>query len=296
MRRLAVLVATVLALGACGVTRGASSAVPVPSTFPPTVIPTPATAPAPGASSTATPGSVFVIVMENKDYATAMAQRYTASLAARFGLATNYFGVAHPSLPNYLALTSGATWGVTDDGYHKLPDTGIGRQLTDAGVSWRAYMEDMSAGCLGSPMPYAVKHNPFAYYGGTCPVEVVPMTRLGDDLAGDTPRFVWITPNLCHDGHDCPASEADRFLSTLVPEILASAAWQRGGVLFVTWDEDDGGNGNRVPCLVVAPHLAAQRSGARHDHFSLLATIEDRLGVERLGSAQRASTLTDILG
>src|SRR5262252_7557867 len=101
----------------------------------------------PSASASATPtpappaSHVFVIVMENRSYDQALAGPYTAQLARLYGVATNYHGVSHPSLPNYLAITSGSTWGIADDGYHPLPLTGLGEQLTSAGISWRAYME-----------------------------------------------------------------------------------------------------------------------------------------------------------
>src|SRR5206468_12564242 len=169
---------------------------------------TPPPPPSPSPSATA-PTRVFVVVMENTPLAVALRSPLIARLASSYALATNYHAVASPSLPNYLALTSGSTWGITDDAYHVLPARGLGAQLTAAGVTWRAYMEGMTqAGCLRSPYPYAVKHNPFAYYGGGCPENVVALDALESDLAGATPSFVWITPDLCHDGHDCALSVA----------------------------------------------------------------------------------------
>ena len=249
----------------------------------------------PSPTSSVTPaGSVFLIVMENRTYAEAMDQPYTASLASQFAVATSYYAVSHPSLPNYLALTSGSTWGIKDDDYHSLPEGGIGHQLTQRGVSWRAYMESMTAGCRDSPSPYAVKHNPFAYYGGPCPPNVVPLTVLDADLAGSTPHFVWITPNLCNDGHDCSSQVADAFLRGQVPKILGSEAWRSGGVLFLTWDESDSGSDNRVPLIVASKDLTVHSTSRRHDHYSLLATVEDRLGVPRLGAAQQADPLGEL--
>jgi phospholipase C len=249
-----------------------------------------------GSTSPAAASHVFVIVMENRSFADAIAQPYTAQLAAQYAVANNYHAVSHPSLPNYLALTSGSTWGITDDGYHALPAGGLGAQLTQAGVSWRAYMEGMGSDCLASDSHYAVKHNPFAYYGGACPSNVVPLTAMQADLAASAPRFVWITPDLCHDGHDCSGATADDFLRSLVPRLLATPAWQQGGLLLITWDEDDGSSSNRVLTLVVAPHVAAHTSDRSHDHYSLLATVEDSLGVPRLGHAVQASPLTELTG
>lgn len=255
--------------------------------------------PSTGSLATATPASlpdahVFVIVMENRSYDEAVRQPYTARLVADYAVATNYHAVAHPSLPNYLALTGGSTFGIADDAYHRLPAGGIGAQLGDRGIPWRAYMDGMSRGCFDSSPPYAVKHNPFAYYGGSCPSNVVPLTALDADLAGDTPRFAWISPDLCHDGHDCSSRTADEFLAALVPRILGSAAWQRDGLLLITWDEDDGGSDNRVATIVAARGLTRHRTADPHDHYSLLATVEDRLGLARLGAAQQAVPLDEL--
>jgi phosphatidylinositol-3-phosphatase len=242
------------------------------------------------ASPTAAPKHVFVIVLENTSYQLALRQPYIASLAQDYALATNYSDLGNPSLPNYLAMTSGSTWGVQDDEFHQLPATGIGNQLTDAGISWKAYMEGFTGDCFNSPYPYALKHNPFAYYGGTCPANVVPMTDLTSDLNGDTPQLAWITPGLCNDGHDCGIRTADRWLSQVVPQITSSPAWQEGGTLFITWDESSAGDG-RVALLVIAPGVHGQLTMPL-DHFSLLATIADRLGVPRLGLAKGATSLS----
>jgi acid phosphatase len=237
---------------------------------------------------------VFVIVMENHSYGRALSGRYTSHLAAEYPTATDYHAVGFPSLPNYLALTSGSTWGITDDGYHRLPAGGLGAQLTGAGIEWRAYMEGMSRGCFNSPYPYALKHNPFAYYGGTCPDQVVPFTNFAADMKGNVPKFVWITPGLCHDGHDCPTEVADQWLSQTVPLILATPAWQENGLLLITWDEGDD-KANHVLTLAIHPHPAERVSSVAYDHYSLLATIQDRLGVPRLGRAAFASPMTDML-
>lgn len=239
---------------------------------------------------------VFVIVMENKSPQEALTGQFTASLAAKYGEAANYRAVAHPSVPNYLALTSGSTWGVTDDGYHALPAQDLGDQLTAARVSWGAYMEGLGgAGCLDSPVPYDPGHNPFAYYGGRCPANVVPLTSLAADLDGNTPLFSWITPDMCHDEHSCSVSVGDGWLRQTVGAITASKAWTAGGVLFVVWDEDDGSADNRVLSLVVEPDRGHRVSNQPYTHYSLLATVEDLLGVGRLGQAVGAMAMTDLV-
>ena len=239
--------------------------------------------------TTAPPKHVFVIVLENTPYQLAMRQRYIAGLAKQYAVATNYSEISNPSLPNYLAMTSGSTWGITDDEFHTLPATGLGQQLSTAGISWKAYMEGFTGDCFDSPYPYTLKHNPFAYYGGACPANVAPMTDLTADLNGDTPLLSWITPGLCNDGHDCGVARADHWLSQTVPQIISSTAWKKGGVLFITWDESGAGDG-RVALLVVAPGLRGQLTMPLN-HYSLLATISDRLRVPRLGLAKQATSL-----
>ncbi len=281
-----------LALGACLLAACAPQAAPQASPSPVAVQPdrTPSPEPSPPAAAP----HVFLIVMENRSYSQAISNSYTAQLAADYGVATDYHGVSHPSLPNYLAMTSGSTWGIADDGFHRLPAGGLGAQLTGAGIAWRAYMEGMTNGCFNSPYPYALKHNPFAYYGGACPAQVVPFSRFAADMSGDVPRFVWISPGLCHDGHDCSSSVADEWLAQTVATILASNAWKDNGVLFITWDEGED-SANSVLTLVVHPDPLIHRSARTYNHYSLLATMEDRLGVTRLGLAAQASAMTDLL-
>lgn len=178
-------------------------------------------------SSPQSPRHVFLIVMENHGPDEVMGGQYIASLADKYGVAANYHALAHPSVPNYLALTSGSTWGVRDDNYYVVPQRDLGTQLTSARVTWRAYMEGLtSAGCVDSPPPYDLAHNPFAYYGGNCPSNVVPLTSLTVDLGANTPRFAWISPDRCHDMHDCSIRTGDAWLRQQVPQILASSAWK----------------------------------------------------------------------
>ena len=282
------LLAASLVVAACG---GQAARVS-PSQTPVAVVESPSASAQP--APVTEPSHVFVIVMENRSYVQALSGRYTAQLARQYATATNYHGITHPSLPNYLAMTSGSTWGVADDGYHALPAGALSAQLASAGITWRAYMEGMNNGCFGSGYPYALKHNPFAYYGARCPAQVVPFTSFARDMKGDVPRFVWITPGLCSDGHDCPTSTADAWLAKTVPMILATDAWKGNGVLFLTWDEGEDSS-NSVLTIVIRPHPAIHSSTRRYNHYSLLATIEDTLGLARLGAAARATPMTDLM-
>src|SRR5256885_14935712 len=161
----------------------------------------------------ATDRHVFIIVMENHTPEQALSGPFMASLAAKSAVAENYHAITHPSVPNCLAHTSGSTWGVTDDSFRVLPRSDLGTQLTNAGVSWRAYMDGMVSGqCIDSPAPYDPGHNPFAYYGGQCPSNVVPHDALAADLAGDTPRLVWITPDDSHNTPNCDVAGGDEWV------------------------------------------------------------------------------------
>ncbi|MFN2568555.1 MAG: alkaline phosphatase family protein [Candidatus Dormibacteria bacterium] len=219
-----------------------------------------------------------------------------SSLARQGAALHGYVSVAHPSLPNYLALTSGTTWGIRDDGYHPLPaGMDLGHDLSAAHIEWRAYMESMTRGCRDSPSPYAVRHNPFAYYGGACPAEVVPFSQLERDVGSSAPpRFIWITPNLCNDDHDCPSDVGDRWLRAVVPRLLEMPGYAQHGLIAIVWDESSGG-GDRTPAVIISPDLTGHRSTARYDHLSLLAALEDRLRLRRLGGAASAAPLTEVL-
>lgn len=222
---------------------------------------------------------VFIIMMENTGYAQILHNpntRYIQRLASTYGLATNYFGVTHASLPNYLAATSGSTWGSNSDDTNQRPlldHTNIVDQLESAGVSWKAYMEGLPyPGFLGSAADYTakphsadnalylLKHDPFLMYPDvandpTRAKNVVPLTELKGDLAsGNVPQFAWITPDICNDMHGmsgpaCPYPSTgvgpsvqqyklgDAFLKLWVGRIMASPAWTGNSTIFITWDE-----------------------------------------------------------
>jgi len=281
-------------LTACG---GGSKALPIQTR------PSPVARPAGGP-----PSHIAVIVMENEEYGDIIGSRsapYLNTLARRYGLASGMYAVTHPSLPNYLALTGGATFGIDSDCTDcSVGATSIVDQLEPAHLSWRAYMEDLPEPCFtgASAGDYAKKHDPFAYYTritgnrARC-ANIVPLGRLAADERSSTlPRFAWITPNLCHDMHDCSVSTGDRFLAGLVPALLRGLGPR--GLLFLTWDEgtsDDGccrlASGGHIVTIVAGggarPHA---RLAAPTDQYSVLQTIEDLLGLRRLRGAACACT------
>jgi phosphatidylinositol-3-phosphatase len=139
--------------------------------------------------------------------------------------------------------------------------------------------------------PYAVRHNPEAYY--TLSSTLCSFADLSSFGIGSLRRFTFVTPNLCNDMHDCDASVGDRWLSAFLPSILASADYQAGRtVVFLTWDEDDGRAGNHVPTLVVSEWTRpGTQSSSAFTHYSLLRTTENLLGVPPLGKAASAPSM-----
>jgi len=254
----------------------------------------------PASGSRGAPSHIAVVVMENKEYGDVLgsaAAPFINGLARRYASARKMYGVTHPSLPNYLALTGGSTFGISSDCTScSVGATSIVDQLERARISWRAYMEDLPYPCFtaASAGEYAKRHDPFVYYTRVTSNRswcrrVVPLTALsGDEHAHTLPRFIWISPNLCHDMHDCSVATGDQFLSSLVPPLLRSLGPR--GVLFITWDEgtSDAGccrlaSGGHIATIVAGP---GAKRGARMtpptDHYSVLATIEDLLGLPRV--------------
>jgi len=284
-----------LAVLLCSCAQAPLSALPSPAALASAIASRIAPLPLARPSNSATRPEVVVIAMENTAPQDALDQPYLASLADRAVVFSSFRAVAHPSLPNYLALTSGQTWSIRDDGYYVLPvGRDLGAQLTGAQIAWRAYMEGMERGCLDSPAPYAVKHNPFAYYGGACPANVVSLNSFASDLAAGLRPFTWITPDLCHDGHDCGPATADRWLATIVPQITASASWLRNGVLILVWDEGAGGQ-DAAPLVVLSSLGKAATVGTPTDAYTVLATVEELFGLPRLGAASAATPFTALL-
>ena len=294
IRAAAALLAT-LALAACGST--ATTSLPVQTT------PSRVTR-LPGGP----PSHIAVIVMENSEYGDIIGSSsapYINRLAGTYALATGMYAIAHPSLPNYLALTGGSTFGIESDCTDcSVAEAGLPDQLSRAGISWKAYMEDLPHPCFAgaSAGEYAKKHDPFMYYrdvsaNPTRCARVVPLTQLAaDEAAGRLPSLIWISPNLCHDMHDCDTATGDHFLSALVPPLLRALGPR--GMLFLTFDE---GTSDASCCrLAAGGHIATivagagARAGARRpspaDHYSVLATIEDLFGLPRMRGAACACT------
>jgi hypothetical protein len=217
---------------------------------------------------------------------------YTNALARSYGLATNYSAVAHPSLPNYIARTSGSTQGIADDNNpssHRLAVPSIFSQL---GSNWRSVEEAMPSNCDRSNSGlYAVRHNPAAYFTNIVPACATQDTPFGA-IAPLSAAFTFVTPNICNDMHSCPVAAGDTWLRRFVPGLLTSPEYAFGGtVIVVVWDESAAAASNRVPMIAIWPWTTRVTSGAAFTHYSLLRTTEDLLGVPALGNARAAASM-----
>lgn len=236
---------------------------------------------------------IFLILEENKSYSEIVNNStapYINGLIKRYAFPTNYHALFHPSLPNYIALTSGSNHGITDD--RSPPSAGneiavpnIADRIEASGRTWKEYAESIpSPGYAFDSGEYVTKHVPFVYYRDIagnpqrCRTHVVPLTQLATDLRSvkTTPDFAFITPNLCNDMHDCPIATGDRWLARIVPLILGSEAFRTTrSLLVVTWDEDEGTADNHVVTILAGNSVkSGYGSGRRYDHYSLLHTIE----------------------
>ena len=275
-----------------------------------------------GSVSNAKP-TIFTIVLENHDYAEIVGSSnapYINSLIAQGALATNYKDTGHPSLPNYLHMISGANQypGIVDlaPTFYPFPanQPNLGTQLEAATIPWRSYQESMGSPCaLSASGNYAPKHDPFLYFtdqqtgaNSLCAKTNVDYSSFAADLAANSYRYMWITPNLLDDGHD-PSTDpvtgmhqTDHWLSQEVPKILASQAYQAGGVLFITWDEAEGRNGDdadKIPMIIVSSKVkhAGMTSPTAYSHSSYLAMVEDLLQLPRLDTVKTEPNMMEFL-
>lgn len=288
---------------------------------------------------------VYVIVLENHSFDDALFGQtpFIRRMAQTQGLATWYFGVTHPSLPNYLAMIAGEDFDIRDNApscfaeglakdqpCHAPVHDILADQLEAKGLTWALYAQDLPAtGSLAIESPgalYAQKHNPFAYFRQIAAnparrAQMKSLDALSFDLASGPPSFALIVPNQCEDGHGLSAcadltelgARYDRFLEQTVEKIRSSPFWSERSAIIITFDEGlpprgitgspwlvdccGGANGgHHIATIVITKCGQPRRSAKRLDHYSLLATIEDGLGLARLGKAAEAETMTDLLG
>jgi phospholipase C len=233
---------------------------------------------------------------------------YLYGLSTTYGRADQFYAVAHPSLPNYLAFWSGSTQGVTDDGTYNLGAASLSSQMAAAGRSWRTYAQDYpGTGCnLGSSYTgpvdgagvagtYARKHNPamsFTSVSGTAQcANIQPLAKFDPSV-----NVAFVVPNLCNDAHDCSLATADAFLKGFVPQVTGAPEWAHT-LLVISFDEGSSSTngGGRIFTAVIRPGLSGVVSTTVHTHYSLLRTIEDLNGLPCLANSCSANTLGEFL-
>ena len=248
---------------------------------------------------------VVVIVFENKEREHILGDRSAPTFnryAKRFANLTAYYAVTHPSLPNYIALVSGSTLGITTNCTACVVDSpSVADTLEDAGRTWKTYAEGLPYPGFTGPVygRYAKKHNPFLYFRGIVDdnarrTRVVPFARLAADLrATALPDFSLIVPDLCNSMHDCGIGVGDAWLRRVAPQLLKLPRT----AIFVVFDEGATWvrGGGHIPALVLG---TAVRPGSRlrtfSGHYAVLRTIEDAWGLPRLGASAQARPITGI--
>lgn len=253
---------------------------------------------------------VVLVVEENHSYADVInnsAMPYFNSLASKYGLATQYFADAHPSLPNYLVLTTGQMETISDTFSGTINDDNVVRELTKAGKTWKSYAESLpSTGYTGGDTGlYVRRHNPFTYLSdvennSAAASNVVPFTQFATDLANNAlPQYSFIVPNLDDDAHNGTLAQADAWLQTNIAPLIASPGFQSSGLLIITFDEGDQSDlnhgGGQVATLIIGTRVKPGfQSKNLYQHESTLRLVLAGSGVNSFpGLAATAPDMTE---
>lgn len=249
---------------------------------------------------------VIVVVMENQSYAVAKAAPTIASMVASGASFAHFYSIVHPSQPNYFALWSGDTQGIVDD---SCPPPGspfdsenLGHACAARGLSWHSYSENLpepgSTVCdqdsTDAGFLYSRKHAPWVSFSNVDPAYEMPYTQLAQDIASNAlPNLAFVTPNNCHNGHDCPLDSADAWLSHEMPQMLSAVG--PNGLVVLTWDEDNDSSGNQILTVLqgplVKPGVVSQRFA---NLYTLLNTICVGLNLDPMGAAAAERPITDV--
>jgi hypothetical protein len=253
------------------------------------------------------PNHIVLVIEENQAYSQIINSPdapYINRLAAQGALFTQSFGITHPSQPNYLALFSGSTQGITDNSCpHTFTTPNLGHNLIEAGLTFAGYSEDMpSVGAIVcSEGHYARKHNPWVNWqdsaaNGLPATTNLPMTHFPTEYS-TLPTVSIVVPNQTHNMHSGKNSEmieaGDRWLQTHL-DAYVQWAQQHNSLLIVTWDEDNGKENNRIATLFIGPMVQAGHYGQRITHYNVLRTIEELYGLSHSGASANATPIIQI--
>ncbi|MEV6795785.1 alkaline phosphatase family protein [Streptomyces sp. NPDC051320] len=253
------------------------------------------------AGAVPTPDHVIVVVFENHGYDQVIGSSnapYINSLKSGGANLTDSHGETHPSQPNYFALFSGSTQGITDDscytpGFSSAPN--LASELTAAGKSWASYNESLPSqgSTVCSSGKYAQKHNPWFGFSNVPTSSAHTFGQFPTDYS-KLPQVSFVTPNLCSDMHDCSVRTGDTWLKN---NLSAYATWAKThhSLLVVTFDEDNGLSSNKIPTVLYGQQVApGSSSSATYHHYDLLRTIEDMYGTSHAGQAANATGITGV--
>lgn len=246
---------------------------------------------------------VVVAVFENHGYPQIIGSSsapYINSLAKGGANLTKFYAESHPSEPNYFAMFSGSTQGITNDA---CPPPGspynranLGTEIRKVGKTWGSYNEGLpsqgSKTCYNSAGRYARKHNPWFSFSNLPTSLGYTFSQWPKDFT-KLPTVSFVVPNLCDDMHDCSVRTGDNWLKQ---RLGAYATWAKthNSVLIITFDEDDVAYGNRIATIFYGAHVKAGGYSTKSNHYNLLRTIEDMYGTTHAGKAATATPITQI--
>jgi phospholipase C len=281
---------------------------PTETAIPPTVIsaPTGTSTPIPTPRPVPAFKHVVILIFEFKEFGLVIGNSQMPNynrLAKENTLFSQEYAIMHPSLPNYLALIGGDTFGITktcEDCF--INARTLVDEIEDAGLTWKTYQEDFPRPCfLGSSDVYAQKHNPFIYFDSVrlnkerCDSHIVNLKELPKDLAAGTlPNFVFITPNICNDAHDCDVKTADTWLGPWVRQLQDYPGMRDDGLIILTWDEGNGDHGccgivpggGRVATVFISNRVKpGLKVDTPYTHYSILKTISAAFDLPYIGKA-----------
>lgn len=274
----------------------------------PTSSPTSAPKSSPPSSATTRQAAtkLLVFVVENHSLSQMREQLpWTYRLGQQYGIATDFHAMTHPSLPNYLAIAGGSTFGVTDDAdpsAHPLGGASVFGQALAHGLTARVYADAMPSACsLTSTDQYAVRHNPWTYFTSErqeCARFDLPIAHFADDVrSGSLPDVGMVVPDVCHDAHSCPLATADAWLRQEIGLAMSGPDFRAGRLaMVVTADEDDGSQSNTVLTLVVHPSVRHVAVSTPLSHLSLSRLYSEVLGVPPLREAASAPSMAEAFG
>jgi phospholipase C len=244
------------------------------------------------------PDHVVIVMEENHGYSEIIGNKdapYINSLASAGALFTKSYAITHPSQPNYLELFSGSNQGVTDDSCpHTFSKKNEESELLAAALTFKGYSQGLpgkgSEVCTSGE--YARKHVPWTNFTNDPANTNLPFTKFPTDYAR-LPTVSWVIPDLLDDMHNGSISQGDTWLKKNLSDYVTWAQ-SYNSLLIVTWDEDDGSEGNHIATIFVGPMVAPGQYSEKIDHYNVLRTIEAMYGLKPLGNAAAVKPIKDV--